>query len=102
MALGFAQRAKAKLPTEPGISDTLAWIEYRKGLYSSAAQLLGEVTRLSPQNATYHYHLGMALWKAGNPTEARASLQRALQLQLAANPAREARNTLTELDKTTL
>jgi len=100
MALGFAQRAKAQMPSEPGISDTLAWIQYRKGLYSSASQLLEDVTRQSPQNATYQYHLGLALWKSGKPVEAKASLQRALQLQLAAAPAQEAKTALAELSKT--
>lgn len=98
MALTFAQKAKAKLPTEPSVSDTLAWIEYRKGLYTSASVLLRDATRQSPQNATYQYHLGMALWKSGKSLEAKASLQRALQLQLVASSAQEAKTVLAQLD----
>jgi len=98
MALTFAQRAKAKLPTEPSVSDTLAWIQYRKGLYTSASVLLRDATRQSPQNATYQYHLGMALWKSGKPVEAKATLQRALELKLVASSAQEAKNVLAQLD----
>lgn len=97
LALSLAERAKAKLPTEPSVSDTLAWIQYRKGLYSSAVDLLEDVTRQSPQNPTYQYHLGMALWKAGKPADAKFSLRRALDLHLGAKPAQEATNVLAEL-----
>lgn len=96
MALSLAQRAKANLPTEPSVTDTLAWIEYRKGLYGPAASALGDLTRQAPGNPTYEYHLGMTLWKLGNPS-ARAALQRALDLHLNENAAREARSTLSEL-----
>lgn len=100
LALGLAQRAKAKMPTEPSVSDTLAWIQYRKGLYSSAATLLTDAARQSPQNATYQYHLGMTLWKEGKTSEAKEPLRRALQLHLATDEAQKAQNVLAQLNRT--
>jgi tetratricopeptide (TPR) repeat protein len=97
MALGLAQRAKARLPTDASVADTLAWIQYRKGLYTSAAATFEDISRQAPQNATYHYHLGMTLVKAGKQTEAQSELQRALELQLTANSALQARSVLAQL-----
>jgi len=98
LALSLAQKAKAKLPNEPSVSDTLGWIQYRKGLFDSAAQLLQETAAQAPMNATYQYHLGMSLWKAGRPNDARHSLQRALQLNLSSLPAEEAQSALHQLN----
>lgn len=99
LALGLAQRAKAKMPAEVSVSDTLAWIQYRKGLYSSAAAILKDIAQQSPQNATYQYHLGMTLWKEGKTTEAGEPLRRALQLHLSTDQAHEAENVLAKLNK---
>jgi predicted Zn-dependent protease len=90
------------MPADPSVSDTLAWIEYRKGLYSSAAQQLRDLVRQSPSNAVYQYHLGMALLKTGDPAEAKASLERALGANLAANYAENARSALAELGRKSL
>lgn len=100
LALGLAQRAKAKMPTAASVSDTLAWIQYRKGLYSSAAAILKDVIQQSPQNATYQYHFGMTLWKEGKASQAKEQLRRALQLHLASDQAQEATNVLATLNKT--
>src|SRR4051812_44858560 len=98
MALNFAQKAKARLPDDPAVSDTLAWIEYRKGLYDSAISELEEATRQSSRNPTYQYHLGMALWKAGKTPRAKRALKQALDLQLPSNAARDARTVLAQLE----
>ena len=102
LALSLAQRAKQSMPTDPSVSDTLAWIEYKKGLYSAAAQQLKDLVRQMPANGLYHYHLGMALVKTGKTTEARESLQRALVSNLAANYAQDAKATLAQLDGKTI
>jgi len=98
LALSMAQRAKQSMPTDPNVSDTLAWIEYKKGLYSVAAQQLRDLVRQTPANALYRYHLGMALVKTGETTEARDTLRRALGSNLAANYAQDAKATLAQLD----
>ncbi len=35
-ALGYARKAKERLPEEPSVMDTLGWIYYKKALYDSA------------------------------------------------------------------
>ena len=97
MALGLAQKAKARYPNDPAISDTLAWIEYRKGMYDSAASSLKEVTDHLPQNALYQYHYGMTLSKLARNVDARKALQRAIQLAVPNPQAQEARSTLAGL-----
>jgi Tfp pilus assembly protein PilF len=97
MALGMAQRAKASMPTDPSVSDTLAWIQYNKGLYSSAAQELRNLVRQIPANGLYQYHLGMALLKTGDSVEARKSLARALETNPTAEYAHSAKSILAQL-----
>jgi len=79
MALGMAQKAKASMPGDPNVADTLAWIKYKKGLYSSAAEELRNLVRQTPANGLYQFHLGMALLKVGDSAEARKSLQKLLK-----------------------
>lgn len=97
MALGLAQKAKAKYPNDAAISDTLAWVEYRKGMYDSAASSLKEVTDHLPQNALYQYHYGMTLSKLARNVDARKALERAIELAVPNPQAQEARSTLAKL-----
>jgi tetratricopeptide (TPR) repeat protein len=97
MALGLAQKAKAKYPNDAAISDTLAWIEYRKGMYDLAASSLKDVTDHLPQNALYQYHYGMALSKLARNGDARKALERAIQLSVSNPQAQQARTTLATL-----
>ena len=41
VALGMAQKAKSLMPDQPSITDTLAWVMYKKGNYASAIPLPG-------------------------------------------------------------
>jgi Flp pilus assembly protein TadD len=50
------------------------------GLYGFAPDLLQEALAKAPDNATYHYHLGMVYEKQKNIGAARKDLQRALQI----------------------
>jgi predicted Zn-dependent protease len=100
MALGLVQKAKAAVPGDLTISDTFAWIQYRKGLYSSAAAMLEDVARQAPANATYQYHYGMSLWKTDRPNEAQGVLRRALQLNLSPREAEQTRLVLADLNQT--
>ena len=77
-ALKFAQAAKAKMPDDPSVMDTLGWVYYRKGIYDSAiAEFRGSLAK-APDNATVGYHLGLAYAKKGETAKARAELERAL------------------------
>jgi tetratricopeptide (TPR) repeat protein len=97
IALQLSQTAKAQLPDDPSVSDTLAWVYYKKNLSESAIPLLEPLTRQVPNNPTYRYHLGLAYAQAGKDSLARQSLERALALKLPAPDAVQARKTLDTL-----
>jgi len=96
-ALQLAQTAKAQLPDDPRVSDTLAWVYYKKNLSESAIPILEPLTHQEPDNPGYRYHLGLAYAQAGKSDLARQSLERALVLRLPAADAVEARKTLDTL-----
>src|SRR5262249_17802355 len=85
LALAMAQTARRGRPDWPNAADTLGWAYYQKGVYQSAIDLFQESLRLNqrqgaPEDATLHYHLGMAYQKANQPAQARQQLERALKI----------------------
>ncbi len=80
VALNLAQSAMAQLPDDPGVADTLGWLYYKKGVYLKAITLLRESADKLPDNATVHYHLGMAFYKNNDAPAAKRALTRALAL----------------------
>jgi tetratricopeptide (TPR) repeat protein len=95
VALGMAQKAKSQAPELPSITDTLAWVMYKKGNYSGAIPLLQECVQKAPNSAEYHYHLGVVLVAAGQKDKGKSQLQAALQMkQLKDADAAQARQTL--------
>jgi tetratricopeptide (TPR) repeat protein len=80
VALGLAQKAKSLMPEVLSISDTLAWVMYKKGNYSGAIPLLQDCVQKSPDSAQYHYHLGLALMAAGQKEPGKTQLQTALRM----------------------
>jgi regulator of sirC expression with transglutaminase-like and TPR domain len=78
-ALGYAQRALQRSPHDPNISDTLGLIYIRKKLTSQAVQVLQDLVARVPDNPSFHLHLGMALYDAGEKQLAKKELERALQ-----------------------
>ena len=96
-ALSLAQIAKQKLPDALNVNDTLGRIYYRKNLFGLAIPLLKECVDKAPQNAAYHYHLGMAYLKSGQTDKAKALLGKALQLNPGFPGAEEARKSMATL-----
>jgi Flp pilus assembly protein TadD len=97
VALGMAQKAKSQMPELPSITDTLAWVMYKKGNYSGAVPLLEEAVKKAPTSAEYRYHLGMTLVAAGQKDKGKGQLQAALQMkQLKATDAEQARQALAQ------
>ena len=80
-ALQLAQTAAQELAGHPDVLDTVGWVYYQKELPTLAIPQFEASIAKSPTNPLYHYHLGLAHLKAGNPSRARASLERALQLR---------------------
>jgi tetratricopeptide (TPR) repeat protein len=97
VALNLAQAAKAVLPDDPIVSDTLGWVYYKRNLPAQAIQYLRESAQTDPSNPIYHYHLGMALLQAGQAKAARTSLEQALELNADFDGAPEARKALASI-----
>ena len=85
VALSLAQTARQRMPEAAGTADTLAWAYYYQGAYPTAIGLLEEAIKKSPDNPTYHYHLGVTFQKNKDAGHARDQFERALKLQ--PNPA---------------
>jgi Flp pilus assembly protein TadD len=81
MALQLAQTAKAQLPNQHEVDDTLGWIYYKKNMSTRAIESLENSTLKQPTNATYAYHLGLAYHQNGDMAQAKKELERALKLK---------------------
>jgi tetratricopeptide (TPR) repeat protein len=80
-ALRLAQSAAATLQDNPEVQDTIGWIYYKKELPALAIPAFEKSVEKAPDNPSYHYHLGLAYQKAGDPTRARAAAQQALKIK---------------------
>jgi tetratricopeptide (TPR) repeat protein len=80
VALSLAQSARRSMPHSPSTADTLAWAYYHKGIYESAASLLEDAAKTSPNDASIQYHLGMVYGKLGKKTDAADHLKKAVSL----------------------
>jgi tetratricopeptide (TPR) repeat protein len=85
VALSLAQTARRGMPDSPNAADTLGWVFYQKGAYKPAIDLFEEALKLadknrSPENPTFHYHLGLAYEKNEQPELARRHLERVLKI----------------------
>lgn len=79
-AMTLAAMAKRRMPAEPTVADTLAWVYYLKGVPGLAQPILEECVARLPKNAQFRYHLG-AVYAALKQTEkARTELQEAVKL----------------------
>lgn len=102
VALSLAQTARRGMPDSPNAADTLGWIFYQKGAYKSAIDQFQEALRLgeknkAPENATLHYHLGLAYEKIDQPRLARQHLQRVLKIDPNYSEAADVRKQLAQL-----
>jgi cellulose synthase operon protein C len=95
VALAMAQTARRGMPDSSNAADTLGWAYFQKGVYQSAIDMFQESIRLNERrgasdDATVHYHLGLAYEKANQPVQARQQLERALKINPNNNDARKA------------
>ena len=77
----LARRARDLAPADPSVADTLGWILYQKGQYSSALGLLRESAAKLTGLPEVQFHLGMTCYMMGDEANARTAFQRALQLR---------------------
>lgn len=79
-ALELARHAKELLPNVSTVSDTLAWIYFKRQLFESAIPLLQEAVREQPKDPQFRFHLAASLPGAGKEAQARQELDEALRL----------------------
>lgn len=96
-ALQLAQTAKAVLPEQPEVDDTLGWIYYKKDLLPLAVAALKLSVDHDPRNHLAQFHLGMAYAKSGDKIRAKQALEAALQLRPDFEQAAEASRVLASL-----
>ena len=97
-ALQLAQTAKAELPDNASVTDTLGWVYYQKGLAGLAVSTLKEAASQGASSPNIHYHLGLAYLKNGNKAEARSTLQHVLKLSPAFPAAEEVRRAMASIE----
>jgi tetratricopeptide (TPR) repeat protein len=73
-----ALKARQIVPEDPSVADTLGWIEYRRGQYADALQLITEASVKLGEVPEVQYHLGMTHYMMGQEAPARAALQLAV------------------------
>ena len=82
VALAFLAEALRTSPDDPQVSDALGWVYLHKGIHARAVQRLEDATRGNPRHAGFQYHLGVAYARAGQISQARATLTKALALDV--------------------
>jgi tetratricopeptide (TPR) repeat protein len=102
VALALAQTARRGMPDSPNAADTLGWVLYQKRAYKSAIDLFQEAIKLNdkakaPENATLHYHLGLAYEKSDQPSLARQQLERVLKINPNYSEAADVKKQLAQL-----
>lgn len=96
-ALRLAQQAQQKQPGVVTLADTLGWIYLKMNLQDSAFQIFRSNVSKQPDNATFRYHLGLALLQKGDKSAARTELQTALTKRPAKDEELKIRETLARI-----
>ena len=96
-ALQLAQSAKAELPDDPNVNDTLGFVYLKKQLPQLAIAPLLVAVDKAPANPAFHYRLGLAYAQDGRKADARRELELALRLKADFEGADDARRVLQTL-----
>lgn len=96
-AVGYAERAYKLAPESPAVIDTLGWLLVNRGDMQRGLALLEKAVAKAPHLAEVRYHLGVALYRAGKESRARAELERALAMDDSFTGAKQARDLLEKL-----
>ncbi len=76
-ALGYARLAVDAQPSRAEVRDTLGWIFFQKGDYSSAREHLDKAAFFNSVNPSILFHRGMAYYKLGDRERALADFKKA-------------------------
>lgn len=92
--------AQLKASGNAAFIDTSAWIYTSLGDYEEAITLLTPLVEKHPDAAEFHYHLGIAQNRAGNPAAAKRHLQQALTISTRFRGSKDAARALKSLSET--
>ena len=98
-AFNLAKAAYNLAPNDPLVSHTLGRLAFLTGDYNWSLSLLQLTAQAQPQNPEVMYDLGLAQYRLKNLLGSKASLQRALELNLSGTEAVEASQILADLKK---
>jgi tetratricopeptide (TPR) repeat protein len=79
-ALEYARRAVERAQDQPAFADTLGWVLYRMGAYSTAVKHLERAALHKAGDVVSKYHLAMAYAKMGDLKRSRSTLAAALKI----------------------
>jgi tetratricopeptide (TPR) repeat protein len=92
-ALDLAQDAKALMPDNPSVSDTLGWVLFKRGVPAAAISYLKEAEDRTDQEdasiGVIRYHLALAHEASGEQAEALKAVNRSLEVLDRARDAAE-------------
>jgi tetratricopeptide (TPR) repeat protein len=94
----LASKAHETLPDDMEVTKAFGLMVYRTGDYTRAENLFQQSALQRSGDGELMYYLGMAQYRLNRRTESRQTLQHALNLNLKADLAVEARRILTELN----
>ncbi|HWW83774.1 MAG TPA: tetratricopeptide repeat protein, partial [Vicinamibacterales bacterium] len=97
MAQELAEAAHASMPNQLEVTDTLGWVYLKRQSVARAIPLFQRCLDVEPENAGYHYHLGMAFAQNGEDRKARIELEQALKLKPDFEGAAQAKKLLQQL-----
>ncbi|NGZ96167.1 MAG: hypothetical protein CV089_08580 [Nitrospira sp. WS110] len=80
----------------PLFLDTLGWVRFKMGYQEDALRLIKQAVAKAPDLPALNYHLGSALYRSGNKTEAKVYLSKALKSAEAFQGRREAEQLLAQ------
>jgi tetratricopeptide (TPR) repeat protein len=95
-AYELVTKARQAYPDDPDIAKTLGILNYRRGLYPQAAELLKQATGKRKDDPELLYYLGEVHRQLKQYTECKSELERALTLNLSPGLANDARGALAE------
>jgi len=93
-AYEYARLAREAAPQDPDLARVLGWLEFDRGEYARAAQLLTEARNANPNDTETLYRLGIAQYRLRRIDQGKETLSRALELAPESALAAEARRLL--------
>ncbi len=96
----WARKVLKLAPEDAEANFQIGAVQFRRGTYDEAVRFLSQAAGRRPAHGITQYYLGMAYFQLRNSGEARAALERALQLKLPPQETGEATRTLEALART--